>query len=240
MKIKFLFPLFFLTFLLFSDVDLGAKMSKTPFTDSTKSVSGEFSRVRVRGPINVALQPSSESKIAVQCPEDLADKISVSISGGIATILFKDSFFFSANNPKIDVIVHFADLKELQVSGFGKVVSVENLKFSDFKFSKRGGGLVDLNLNCDLFDLSLTGPASATLEGRSTAFRATLIGSPAVNAREFVVKDAELLVKGSSKISLHANSTLRVHASGSSQVLYAGSPELSVRRASGSSQISPI
>lgn len=204
------------------------------------SVEGNYHRVKVTGPFDLELIPSQTSSVEIDCQESDRDKVSVNIENQVAHIRYKNALLFNTRSNPIKVKLYYTELTEFAHRGPGDLNGSRLIKGKSFLLTKRGVGKVNLNLDFETLTLVLRDNAVGNLSGTLNDLRLTALGRSKLNALDLEVTRADLLLKGFSKIQVHVKETLNAHISGSAELLYKGSPQLSIKKKGDAASIKQI
>lgn len=143
----------------------------------------------------------------------------------------------SSNPLRVEVTV--PNLEALSSSGGGTMDVSGNVNNPGFDLEVSGGGTVRMRgLATDSFSMDASGGSDVTLAGSATRVTSTMSGGSVLRARELSVRDATLDSSGGGSTVMRVSDSLRVTASGGSEVLIVGRPSVLSRDLSGGSTLS--
>ncbi|MCH9634729.1 MAG: hypothetical protein S4CHLAM7_14880 [Chlamydiae bacterium] len=211
-----------------------------PSQQSCSKLVGEFSKLSIKGPVDVVLRASDHSEIVFDCSEEIRSKITVKIHKHLASVYFNEAVLINSRQKRAKIIVYVKKLSKISMKGPGSIVTDSMLKLRNLEIEQYGSGALSMNLKVQSLVMHIKGSSQVKLRGKAHSLKVSCMGSSLFSGTQFITENADVLVKGSSKIDLHANNSLKVHISGSAKVRYSGDPKVSIRKARGSNSILPI
>lgn len=143
----------------------------------------------------------------------------------------------SPNPLRVEVTV--PDLEALSSSGGGTMDVSGNVNNSDFDLEVSGGGTVRIRgLATESFSMDASGGSDVTLAGSATRVTSAMSGGSVLRARELSTRDATLDSSGGGLTVMRVSDSLRVEASGGSEVHIVGRPSVISKDLSGGSTLS--
>lgn len=214
--------------------------SSTSSEENNNIYKGEYTKLDVSGPIEVLLKSSNKPHLEIEVPDEIRQKLRVSIQNGVASVRFDRTFSRDSRKSRddhIQVIAYGENLEEIKIGGEASLVSDEQLEVKKLRFFKNGPGTVTLDLETSQLILSIAGNGKLFFKGSADHLHLSARGSFLFLGRDLEVENAEVFAKGSPKIELHVNENLKVNLSGSSRLLYKGEPKVKIQKTSGSSSV---
>lgn len=172
-----------------------------------------FGEIRLGGAMELSVEVSTDSTVTVEADDNLLPHIKTEVEDEILTITSDN-----ISSSKIPVItITTPTLLELKVSG-ASTAQVNGLKN-------------------ETLEVEASGASKIQLEGTTTDLEVEASGASQVTGGTFVAKKADLAVSGASSIELDVSDELTADASGSSKIIYHGSPKILKDETSGTSTI---
>lgn len=140
------------------------------------------------------------------------------------------------NYDPIEIYITTSDIRELNVSGSGSILSENQLVVNDLQLNISGSGKMDLNILADDVSGRISGSGDMDLQGTMDDLNFTISGSGNLNAFDLEAQTANLTISGSGNAEVTVLEHLEVRISGSGDVYYRGNPTID-SRISGSGKI---
>ncbi len=203
----------------------------------------EFKEVHNEGEFDVYIIQDGFSEVEIEAESNLIPLIRTRIQGSRLVIDTKDNL--DPNFP-INVYVHTGELREIRLSGSGKIeansIVTDDIDidlsgsgymffggtgdFVDCKLS--GSGDIELDLNCNKLEADISGSGSINASGYADEGDFGISGSGSINAYEFMLQECHAGISGSGNMYLAVEDQLWVTISGSGNVYYLGNPALQI------------
>ncbi|MFY0565120.1 head GIN domain-containing protein [Archangium lansingense] len=144
---------------------------------------------------------------------------------------------WNSRNP-LRVEVTVPSLEALLGSGGGKVEVSGDVSPASFSLEVSGGGTVKMSgLDTESFSMEVSGGSDVTLAGSATRVESDMSGGSNLRARSLTSRDATLTSSGGGTTELRVSESLRVSASGGSEVRIIGRPTVLKEELSGGSTL---
>lgn len=142
----------------------------------------------------------------------------------------------SSNPLRVEVTV--PNLEALSSSGGGTMDVSGTVNNPGFDLAVSGGGTVRVRgLATESFTMDASGGSDVTLTGSATRVTSTMSGGSLLRARDLSVREATLDSSGGGSTVMRVSDSLRVTASGGSQVTIVGRPSVVTQDLSGGSTL---
>ncbi|PLX02164.1 MAG: hypothetical protein C0595_12040, partial [Marinilabiliales bacterium] len=127
----------------------------------------------------------------------------------------------------------------LQVKGSGVVNYYFQNHFdgNDFDIELNGASSLNGSMNLNHLNADLTGSSNLILTGQSQTFTIDATGASNMEGYDFVTNIIEADLEGASNLNLTVNESMKVKASGASNVYYKGDAQITSQNLSGGSNI---
>ncbi|MFY8016916.1 MAG: head GIN domain-containing protein [Inhella sp.] len=195
-----------------------------------------FSRVRLDGPVDAKLVPSSGAEaVRVSADDNIEPMVTTVVEGDTLVIGIKPGSSFSTRQP-VRVLVDFKQLQALQLRGSGDA-QVEQLKGDRFQIDLSSSGDVSIGL-LEVRELvaRLSGSGDLQVAGRAELQDWDLSGSGDASAASLSGAKARARLSGSGDLRLGVSQELDATLSGSGDLTYSGRPKLQ-SKVSGSGEL---
>ena len=190
---------------------------------------------------DVELYQDSVFKVELNGQQNILDVIETKVSGENLNICLKNFTTLRTHN-KIVIRIYMPNLKNLDVSGSGKIIGMTGLNTTDLKANVSGSG--DINLNgiiTNSLTANVSGSGNIIFYGNNSCVKAdyTVSGSGNINAEWFRVDTVNADVSGSGEMKIYAVKQLNANISGSGRIWYRGNPSTDIK-ISGSGKVSSL
>jgi len=175
----------------------------------------DFRSIEVPGAIQVNISQGSEPSLSITGEENLLRIIETSCEDGRLVIRSTESY--SSNLP---IVIEVKCSKLVRYDGHGA----------------SQGTIAEVD--SETLDVELSGASSLTIEsGKVDFLKGSVSGASNLHAEKVEATKADVDASGASTIIVRVSEELRANASGASNVVYAGSPEVVKKDTSGASSI---
>jgi hypothetical protein len=205
---------------------------------SLRTLSGNFSTIKISGGIDLYLSQSDDVAIAVSAAEEkYKDAIKTTIENGVLKIYYEGDKGWRMKDKKLRAYVSFKNLEKLDASGAcGVIVSGTITTTSlDLVLSGASGfkGAVKLNS----LKLNLSGASDVKISGTANTVDIASSGASDVDGYDLVTDICNAKASGASDINITVNKELNASASGASEIHFKGSGLIKDMHSSGASSI---
>lgn len=209
-------------------------------TESIKNLNN-FNKIVVSSGINLYISQANTEKIVLKGSKDVLSKVSVTKSKDGVLILQIDKSGWGnltwGDNDQIRAYVSVKQLESLSVSGGSDVYSEGNLNLKDITIKASGGSDLKLSLNANALKVTSSGGSDVALKGTVKYLGIDASGGSDVDAFLLIADEVSLAASGGSDSKIFVKQTLKIVASGASDVSYKGNPPVKRISASGASDV---
>jgi hypothetical protein len=203
-----------------------------------------FSRIDLRGPIDVVVHEGGETTIAVTGDQSMQARVRTRVEGDTLVVDVDDDeshcfgICIERNPAPAQVTVDLPALRSATIEGSGDLTVEASGAHAEVDFDLRGSGDVRYTGNAELVRCTLEGSGDVVLRGEGTRLEARVHGSGDVEAREFPVTSGLYEIEGSGDIAtvVHGGE-MTVQIEGSGDLSYAGNAHITNLDVSGSGTI---
>ncbi len=183
-----------------------------------------FHSVSIGGGLDLFLRRGDTFVVEVETDED-PSKIITEVRDGTLHVSRDGKWFgFFGGDDEGEVYVTMPTLQSLSASG-GSDVSAEGTFTGDaLRVSASGGADVELDASVSSVDVQVSGGSDVELTGSARSARLQSSGGADLDAEGFIVDEADVQSSGGSDLSIGVRNSITGHASGGSDITYAGNP----------------
>lgn len=185
----------------------------------------DFDGIDFRMSGEVYLRQGDRQEVVVQGYDNLIDRLDLRVRDGIWEI---DINGCTRNPDDFVFFITLPDVRYLEISGSGDIISETVLATNDIDLRIDGSGDLDLALDVDDVFAELTGSGDIYLEGSGDELLYEVDGSGELRAFNCSFNEVDVEVNGSGDCEVLVNNRLRVRIDGSGDVYYRGDPEILV------------
>ena len=200
-----------------------------------------FNALEVGGPFDVRLTQGNTESVKVEAPEELMDRITTEVSGGVLKVYDKSHNPFHwgdvFRHKKILVYVTVKDINSIVVSGSGDVKFRDGIHADKMRLRVSGSGDADGELEVKSLEASISGSGDLKLSGHAETSAVRVSGSGDYSAHSLITNDTDVHVSGSGDAKVYASNKIDASVSGSGDVSYMGHPKSVFKSKSGSGDI---
>lgn len=199
----------------------------------------DFDRIRVDGPYRVTLATGRSPGARAFGSAGAIDALSVEVQG--RTLVVRRGGQTWGGYPgqsagPVELWLTGYGLRSAVLNGAGSL-SVDRLRGQSINLAVSGSGLLTVGaVEADRLTLAVAGNGRMQVAGKAAAARIVVRGTGAIDARELLVKDAEVAADGPGDIALAASGTAAVASSGAGTIVVTGNAACTVK-ATGSGEV---
>jgi hypothetical protein len=187
-----------------------------------------FEVLELDGIGEIIVAPGDEYAVEVSCDdESLIDKVKTRVKKGKLKISMNTWFtFWPFRRRQLEIYVMAPALKEIKMSGIGKIISEGAIKGDHLKVTNEGVGKIELQVAASLLETKLAGTGDIDLEGTAQRHEVRHEGVGKIDAGRLQAEDVDVKSSGLGDSIVHATRYLDVKSSGIGGVRYFGTPEI--------------
>lgn len=186
----------------------------------------EFEQIDLSIPANLYLTQGSQNEVIIEADEDILAKIETEVEGSVLVIKFEKWYNYKGAG-KINVYVTVKEIKGLEVSGSGDIITKSAIKTEKLGLEISGSGTIIIdNLTVKDVYAAVTGSGNIEIKGNSKAniLKADVTGSGDIDCEGIEFNNGELDITGSGSIRAHVSNDLNADITGSGSIYYKGKP----------------
>jgi hypothetical protein len=186
---------------------------------------GHFSKLTVRGGIDVYLSQSTEESLEIEVEGIDLDDVVTEVDGDELTLSRKGQRGFSFfGDGEIKAYVTFVQLTAISASGGSDIRGRTDIEADRLSVDASGGSDVDLDVQAQSLEFRLSGGSDLNVSGRTQSVAIEASGGSDVLARSLEAEQASVKVSGGSDASIRASAAIAIDAHGGSDVSVYGNP----------------
>lgn len=196
----------------------------------------DFSELSVSGSFDVVLQ-RGVSGVRIEADENLMPHISTVVKGDQLEIS-SDKNLISQG---LRITVFYDRLSDIDLSGACELSCTDTLVGKQLNFDVSGTAETRVLAHANELNMDVSGSAEIDLVGVAESLHLDVSGWAELNASQFVVRRASVVVAGSADVVVNASDKLAIDVAGEADVRYIGNPtiERSIAGAADISQVNP-
>jgi hypothetical protein len=201
---------------------------------------GRFTGIEVSGTISLYLSQGDETGVAISAgDEKYNSKIKTDVVNGVLKISVDGGIWnsFSLSNKKLKAYVSVVEINRLDISGASFATINGVLKSGTFQVSLSGASELKGNFQVDKLNLGIAGASVARLAGSAKNASIEASGASRVLAYDLSLQTLKVNASGASQVRANVAEELIANASGGSTIYYKGTATKSSLNASGGANI---
>jgi hypothetical protein len=169
------------------------------------------------------IEQGDQEGLTIDADDNLLQYLDIRVHGKALEIGVKSGYSLAPSKP-IHFLIKVKNLRQISASGSSEV-NMGSLSGDKLAIESSGLGKFALhNLELDRLDISVSGAASAALDGSTDLLNVEVSGSGVVDGPELDTRVAKVEISGSGNAVLKVSEALNVQVSGAGSVSYYGSP----------------
>jgi hypothetical protein len=184
----------------------------------------DFNALSIYGDAQVTVTKGADRAVRIEAQDNVLNALNVAITSGTLNI-GKDNCFKSGTN-KLKIYVTTPTLTGLTSSGSVDIISNDLFTENSFSTVLSGTGSMDINIDVDNFQSSVSGTGTIMAKGNATAQLLTSSGEANFKCFDLIGEDVDIDVSGTANAEVHATKTLNIEVSGSATIYYKGQPSI--------------
>jgi hypothetical protein len=182
-----------------------------------------FKSVAVAGEADVFIVKDSTQSLRIEGQSNILNALNVKVNGQELSI-GEDNCFRNASRLKI--YIGTPTLTGLITSGSVYAISTDTFTENEFSAILLGTGSMELNLNVQEFNASVSGDGDIRASGMANEQYLSSSGNGFFKCFDLVGEDVDIDVSGTATMEVHATQTLHIDVSGTGFIYYKGNPSI--------------
>lgn len=181
-----------------------------------------FDRIDISGHFDIYLKKGEKAELRVDAREMDLDEIITKVSGSTLRIGSTRRNF--RDGQKGIIYITFVSVRDIDMSGAGKIISESVIQGDDLKIELSGAGSIEVEVDVKNFDVSLSGAGNVEVTGKSQKAEINISGAGNFRGFKLISKDVEVSMSGVGKAQVYATEILDAEANGVGSIRYRGEP----------------
>lgn len=181
-----------------------------------------FDRIGISGHFDIYLKKGEKAELRVDAREMDLDEIITKVSGSTLRIGSTRRNF--RDGQKGIIYITFVSVRDIDMSGAGKIISESVIQGDDLKIELSGAGSIEVEVDVKNFDVSLSGAGNVEVTGKSQKAEINISGAGNFRGFKLISKDVEVSMSGVGKAQVYATEILDAEANGVGSIRYRGEP----------------
>jgi Protein of unknown function (DUF2807). len=197
----------------------------------------EFKNVSVSSGIDIYLDPSGKNQAELVTDKNVINAVEVEQNGN--NLIFKLREGVRRTTKGIKVYLSYKTLERIKASGGSDVYMNNNavLKSKSLSIDASGGSDIRLAIDVETLSCESSGGSDIYLNGKASNASFDCSGGSDVKSKGLIVENCSVDSSGGSDVTITATKSIKIDASGASDVYYYGNPKNVSVSKSGSSDI---
>lgn len=198
----------------------------------------DFKNVRVSSGIDLYLDPTGKNQAELVTDKNVINAVEVEQNGNTLTFKLKEGVRKTTKGIKI--YLSYKTLEGIGASGGSDVYMINKsvmLKSRTLSIDASGGADIRLNINVESLNCESSGGSDIFLNGTTNTAIFRCSGGSDVKAKELATETCSIRSSGGSDAVVTATKSIKVDASGASDVTYYGNPKSVSVSKSGASDV---
>lgn len=241
MKIKTLKLILFFATIISTQISIAQWGSKSikgneNVIEETRNLSS-YTEIDISGSFDVELIDGTPGKISIVAESNMLEHIVTEVKKEGLSIGVAKKIKLQPTQT-IKIIIPFKELEKLTKSGFGTLISRNEIAAKKFSLKLSGSSDVDLSIDASKsIKVYRSGSGDVTIEGQTKSFKLKSDGSGKFDAENLIADDVDIKLTGSGDVSVESKNKLKASVSGSGKIYYAGNPSKINTKVSGAGKI---
>jgi hypothetical protein len=195
-----------------------------------------YTGVKLEGKGIVRIKQSPNFRFSATADDNILEITDVTINDDVLEISYIRDF----NSTKIpEFVIEAPQITTIEAEGRARIISDNVMSVPNMEVELDGAAKCNLNVATRDFEIKTRGISEVVVEGTAERFEVKSQGSSRVSALELSAETVELELAGTGKIEVYAAEKLDVQLRGTTDVYYAGNPNIE-SRVYGTGRITPI
>jgi hypothetical protein len=193
--------------------------------DSQERPVGAFSKIVVRGGIDVYLTQSDQPRLKIEVENYDLDDVVTEVVGDELQLSLKHATGFSLfGDRNARAYLDFVELTSITASGGSDIKSETPLRLESLEIQANGGSDIDIEVDAASLDFTLFGGSDLRVRGDVESLTLDASGGSDVLARSLNAEQVRARVSGGSDAIIRASRAVEIDARGGSDVVVYGNP----------------
>lgn len=196
----------------------------------------DFSEISISSGFKLELKLGTEESVEIEAQENLHQYIKAEQSGDNLYFGIIDNHHFN-NDAKVIIHVTAKEISSLSGSGGAEIKGIGAIKSGNLALALSGGSWFKSEVDCRTFAIALSGGSTVKASGKCENLEFSASGGSIMKSYDLETENLDASLSGGSKLILKVNGSLKVDASGGSEVEYTGNGIVKSFDLSGGSEV---
>lgn len=212
------------------------EFAKGEVVEEQQAISGEVDGLAVSDGFDVVIDPTMpQGQVRIVTHTDLMDNVEIEVVGTTLNIGLNK---WTLQPKTLKVYIPAYDFKSIATSG-GADIKWHCCMSPTLAIAASGGSDVEITAHSHEIDIATSGGADVEIDGSCKHLAIAASGGSDVDTSELHAEDVEVTSSGGADIDVYATNSLKAHASGGSDIRYAGNPATKDIDESGGADVKP-
>ena len=194
----------------------------------------DFARISIGGNYRVTLIESNETRVVIECDENLLEYINAEHYENTLNI---NNVHNLKSTEGIVVDIYYKALEKIYSTGASKVTNEGVLKAGNLMINLSGAGAIDLKIDTKKVEVNLTGAGVVSLSGKTDKQETHISGAGGLEAKELLSNECSINLSGLGGAQVYAVEKLEATITGVGGIIYSGNPKIIERQVTGFGKI---
>ena len=199
----------------------------------------DFNAIDVGGNIDVDIHQGQNFLVELNIPEDELDDFLIEVDGSTLKINRRRGAggFFGLWGSNLSVDVTLPELESIRASGGADVSVPEMISGEILSISASGGSDIDIHIEVTELEINTSGGSDVYVQGTTESAQIKASGGSDLNARDLNAREVHVQTSGGSDTHISVSDRIEGTASGGSDIVYTGNPQIVDVNVSGGSDV---
>ena len=197
-----------------------------------------FSGFKVTDGMDIYFSQSDQTALAVSAGDiKTREHIKTEVIDNILVISFRGGSLSFMDQKKMRVYISSPKIESIEASGASNINIQQVLNAEALRLDLSGACEITGKINVDDMDMLLSGASTSKLEGTVGNLKLKASGASDMKNYQLAVQNLIADISGASDVKVMVNKSIKVQASGASNFIYSGLPEIVNTQSTGASSI---
>ena len=199
----------------------------------------DFNAIDVGGNIDVDIHQGQNFLVELNIPEDELDDFVIEVNGSTLEINRSRGAggFFGLWGSNLSVDVTLPELEAVRASGGANVSAAETISGEILSISASGGSEIDMHIEVTELEINTSGGSDVYVRGTTESAQIKTSGGSDLNAGDLNARKVHVQTSGGSDTYISVVDRIEGTASGGSDIVYTGNPQIVDVNVSGGSDV---
>lgn len=181
-------------------------------------VEGTFKSIEVSNTIDLVVEQSERTEIAVEADDNLLKHITTKVENGVLIVGCDYNSFMNIESKKVTVKMPI--IEELSASSAASIKSANTLKSENITFRSSSAASINLKVKSDNIRCKSSSGSSISIEGIALNLEVTASSGSTIDANSLLVNEVTAKSSSGATIRVHPIVSLNAKASSGSNITY--------------------